>query len=154
VSTIAKKFFTSTVKPTVTEFLGDIRDIRRGRLAAIVLSHMADYWAIQGYTGNDRNVIDKRLDKLRVDLINDCPDFEIIWNIADATKHVRLTTKRPRKLSTSDQIIKPLGIFGAPFNTAVFNEASIVEIVLDNKKKRPLAGVIQSVFAMWERKLK
>ncbi len=57
--------FSSTVKPTVSEFLENVQDVRRGRLAAIVLYHMTDYLALEGYMGRDRKVMTERLDNLR-----------------------------------------------------------------------------------------
>lgn len=56
-STGAERFFRGTVKPTVDEFFRDVRDIRRGRLAAIVLFHTADYWNIE----NNKNATPKIL---------------------------------------------------------------------------------------------
>lgn len=40
----SEEFFKETVEPTVDEYLAQPQDIRRGRLAAIVLEHMVDYW--------------------------------------------------------------------------------------------------------------
>ena len=40
----SEEFFKGTVEPTVNEYLAQPQDIRRGRLAAIVLEHMVDYW--------------------------------------------------------------------------------------------------------------
>lgn len=39
----ARDYFEVTVKPTVQEFLSNTHDVRRGRLAAIVLYHIWDY---------------------------------------------------------------------------------------------------------------
>ena len=79
----AADFFISTVKPTVDEFFVDTYDIRRGRLAAIVLNHMADYWCWDLYNDGSR----AHLKKVRDDLISKCPEFSMIWDIADASKH-------------------------------------------------------------------
>lgn len=145
----AANFFTSTVKPTAEEFLNNIRDIRRGRLAAIVLYHMSDYWALE----NETTV--KSLKILNKELIEECPDFLLIRDVANASKHARLTStpEPPRELSSSEQITRTPGIFGAPFNTAVFNEASIVMVTLDDGTSHPLAGAVRSVLFMWEKKL-
>ena len=154
-STKAANFFVSTVKPTVNEFLNDERNIRRGRLASIVLYHMADYWNLECCASTDRAVINSSLDKLRVELISRCPDFSVIRDVADASKHAKLfdSKKLPRELSSSEQITRPPGGFETPFGTAVFNEASIVMITLDNGTVRPLLGAVQSVLSMWENML-
>ena len=130
----AADFFASTVKPTVNEFLANVKDIRRGRLAAIVLYHMADYLAIEGYAGQDRNVMNDRLENLRKELITKCPDFSLIRDVADATKHAQLSVQKkvPRKLSSARQITKSPGLFQAPSGEGVFSEAQIVFASLDN----------------------
>lgn len=139
----ATDFFTSTVKPTADEFLSDTRDIRRGRLAAIVLYHMADYWQLENKTTFNT------LSILRDELINKCQEFSIIMDVADASKHGQLT--RPtRKLSSSEQITMAPGLFEAPFGVGVFNEALEVIVTLDDGTSRPFIGVVQSVLSMWE----
>lgn len=142
----ATDFFTSTVKPTADEFLSYIRDIRRGRLAAIVLYHMADYWQLENTTTFNTLAI------LREKLINKCPEFLIIRDVADASKHGQLTipTNIPRQLTSSDQIARPPGLFQAPFGVGVFYEASEVIVTLDDGTSRPFTPVVQSVLSMWE----
>ncbi len=41
------EYYEETVKPTVEDFLRDKTNLRKGRLAAIVLDHMRDYRIIQ-----------------------------------------------------------------------------------------------------------
>jgi len=154
VSTRSASFFSSTVKPTVDEFLGDVLDIRRGRLAAIVLYHMADYWLLDGATYDTRQEYTEALTSLHDSLKNECEEFSIIRDIADATKHASLFVpkdkNRPRKLSSAEQVTRPAGMFGAPFGEAVFSEASTVMIKLDAGTSQPLAKAIGSVLTMWE----
>jgi len=149
---LAETFFLSTVKPTVDEFHRSPLDVRRGRLAAIVLYHMADYWNVECNEGCDRKTMADHLEALHQKLFSRCPDFRMIRDAADASKHARLfeQTKLPREMSSSDQIVRESGIFNAPFNTAVFNEASRVMVILDDGTSRPLLGAINSVLAMWE----
>ena len=151
-SSQAADFFASTVKPTVTEYLDNARDIRRGRLAAIVLYHMADYLALEGYTGRDRKIMNKRLDNLREKLIAKCPDFSLVRDIADASKHAQLSIskKAARELSSSRQVTGSPSLFHAPFGEGVFAEAAIVFAVLDNGTYKPLEPAICSVMTMWE----
>lgn len=47
----AADFVAWTVKPTESEFLSNPRNIRFGQLAAMVLNHMVDYLALEGYVG-------------------------------------------------------------------------------------------------------
>lgn len=148
----AVDFFISTVKPTAQEFLDDVRNVRRGRLAAIVLYHMADHAALEGYDGPAMN---DRLAALKRELKEACPDFGLVCDIADASKHARLQVraKTPRQVSTAGQISRPPGLFGAPFGQGVFNEASWVMVTFDDGRTRPLSGIVRQVLMMWEAKL-
>jgi hypothetical protein len=147
----AVDFFILTVKPTVDEFFADTYDIRRGRLAAIVLNHMADYWCWHLYNDGRR----VHLEKVRSDLISECPEFSMIRDIADASKHHKLG--RGAQLTSSEQITRPAGLFQAPFGDflspgegGVFGEASNVILKLNNGGVQLLESVIRSVLATWE----
>lgn len=152
----AAEFFAWTVKPTVAEFLVNPRDIRRGRLAAIVLNHMADYLALDGYQGHERSEMDSRVKAVREKLIAGCPDYSLIRDIADATKHAKLSVPKkgtPRDISSSQQITKSPGIFQAPFGEGVFAEAVIVFATLNDGTVKPLEPAIHSVMAVLEEQL-
>ncbi|MGN8160115.1 hypothetical protein ACS8Y6_04270 [Salinisphaera sp. RV14] len=154
-SSRAADFFASTVQPTVTEFLTDVGNTRRGRLAAIVLYHMADYLALAGYKGEDRTVMRDRLDRLNAELITECPDFSLIKDIADASKHAQLSVPKNsvREVSSSAQIKSSPGIFQTSLGEGAFGEAAIVFVVLDNGTQKALAPAIRTVMAMWASKL-
>ncbi|WP_321894538.1 hypothetical protein [Paraburkholderia heleia] len=138
------------VKPTVDEFLRDTLDVRRGRLAAIMLCHMADHAALDGYTGPD---MQKRLRALHSELIDACSDFALIRDIADASKHARLHVRltEPRQVSTADQIMPLPGLFGAPFGEGGFAEAACVIVRFESGMIRPLETPVRLVLQMWER---
>lgn len=144
---LAGDFFRSTVKPTVDEFLTNPLDIRRGRLAAIVLYHMADYWTEERHTGKHGE-----LQKLHKELIGKCPGFQLIRDVADASKHAKLSEQKalPRSLSSSGQITASEGCFTAPFGTGVFAEAAEIIAELDDGTKRSLIESVRSVLSMWE----
>ncbi|WP_086008780.1 hypothetical protein [Nitrospirillum viridazoti] len=152
-SDLAGDFFRSTVKPTVDEFLASPWDIRRGRLAALVLYHMADYWAAERYesTVTKQDLAKKMRDELpnlRKELIKKCPDFQLIRDVADASKHAKLAF--PRILSSSDQITASQGIFAAPFGAGVFNSAAEITAELDDGTKKSLTEAVRSVLDMWD----
>ena len=147
---LTKEFFDSTVKPTVEEFLSCERDIRRGRLAAIVLYHVSAYWQLENKTRYERLPI------LHEFLIGECPDFLLIRDVADVTKHGELTRpdhpRIPRSVTFADQV-KPAapGLFHAPFGEGVFAEASKVTAILNDGKVFILVSAVRSVLSMWER---
>ena len=130
----AADFFASIVEPTVSEFLDNLQDVRRGRIAAIVLCHMADYLALE---------MNKHLNTVRDELTKQCPAFSLIRDIADATKHAKLSRKA--RLSSSQQITRSSSIFEAPFGEGVFGEAVIVFATLDAGTAIELEPAIHSV---------
>ncbi len=149
----AAEFFNWVVKPTVSEFLSSPQDIRRGRLAAIVLNHMADYLALNGYEGHKRSEMDRLVKAVREKLTARCPDFSLIRDIADATKHAKLSTPEkgpPRDMTSSQQITGSPGIFQAPFGESVFAEAAVVFATLNDGTVKPVEPAIHSVLAALE----
>ncbi len=148
----ASHFFASMVEPTVAEFVANPLDIRRGRLTALVLHHMVDHFALDGYVGNDTR---KRIDDVRTGLRTAWPDLPFIEDVADATKHARLDIRKsnPRYLSSSEQLSVTPGLFQAPFGEGVFSEAAIVFATLDNGSSKALLPAVCSVLAAWKTKL-
>lgn len=144
-SSNAEAFFHGTVRPTVQEFFQEHLSLRRGRLAAIVLFHMADYWALEK---------DIELWTVHKSLIEECPDFAILRDVANASKHDVLTKGKEseRKVTSSKQVQGTPGIFDAPFGHAMFSEAALIMITLNDGTKRPLIGVVRSSLEMWSRK--
>ena len=140
----AADFLASTVKPTVDEFLASPHDVRRARLAAIVLYHMADYVALESNTP---------LKEVCSRATASCSDFPLVRDVANATKHAKLVAKKKAALSSSSQVGASPGLFQAPFGEGVFAEAVEVLFTLDSGERRPLLPVLCSVLQMWQRKL-
>jgi hypothetical protein len=144
----ARDYFTTIVRPTADEFLSNVGDIRRGFLAAIVLYHLVDYWDLEN------NPTKHSLEAMRQSLVKLCPDFALIRDVADASKHAQLTRREPPlKLSSSEQITQTPGLFRAPFGFGVFSQAVEVLVKLNDETSRPLAGIVRAVLSMWEGQL-
>jgi hypothetical protein len=141
--TKAADFFNLIVRPTVREFLDDTGDLRRGFLAAIVLYHAADYWDLEN------NPTKTSLSELHQSLIKRCPDFRIIRDVADASKHGELRKQKdiPRILSSSDKV-KPEQVLRTD-GINVFSPTIVMYTRVDGTTG-PLAGPVQSVLSMWE----
>ena len=82
---LTAEFFKETVGPTVDEYLVRPNNVRRGRLAAIVLNHMVDYWHVDTH---------ESLTAIRATLRADTPiprypgysSSDILWDLADARR--------------------------------------------------------------------
>ncbi|WP_225210106.1 hypothetical protein [Xanthomonas bonasiae] len=147
----ASTFLVYTVEPTVAEFEKEPYDIRRGRLAAIVLYHMADHFALDGFASHERKLMDQEILNVRERVHATCPDFTIIRDVADASKHAKLAPSRraARQLSSAEQLSATPGLFQAPFGYGVFAEAAEVIVTLDDGTTRPLLPAVRTVLTTW-----
>lgn len=157
------EYYEETVKPTVEEFLKDKTDLRKGRLAAIVLDHMRDYRIVQQGIGTTEILLNE--------IKHDCFDLVLIRDVCNASKHCILTSncrnktnvKNPRNLTKVSDIKseKNTGTFRAPFGTpkALFGEANRVymkfdePIIFNNEKiiGRFLHEAISEVIQYWNK---
>ena len=145
----AAEFFTHMVEPTVAEFEQAPYDVRRGRLAAIVLYHMADHFALSSFMGCDRELMNQEIEAARAVVHAMAPEFLLIRDVADASKHAKLAQAKraPRQVSTTEQVSATPGLFEAPFGS--FSEAAEVLVTLDDGTTLPLAPAIHAVLAAW-----
>ena len=152
-------FFKETVKLTVDEYLVRPNNIRRGRLAAIVLNHMVDYW---------HEDTQESLTAIRATLRADTPiprypgysSSDIIWDLADASKHARLKPAhngRQRQLIDAGQIEPHLsGAVGTAVIGIVPTGMAIptdLRVILDDGQFFILAYVVRSATGVWRKKL-
>lgn len=126
----ANDYFQNEVLPTVSEFLDSKSDLRRGRIAAIILYHMNDYAKESGMGTPCAALVGST--KLM---------YEVVKAAANASKHYKLT--RSHIASSAEQIISEdnPGMFTAPFGTGVFAEANEVHLLLDGEKRSQYDGV-------------
>lgn len=103
-SDVVDWFMDDIIVPTVKEFLAEPANIRRGVLAAITVSSLADYFLHYRLSSCSLTVQDKHRkdpksapNELRNEWAGECPKFSLIWDVAEATKHVALTRKNPKK---------------------------------------------------------
>lgn len=105
----AAKFYRDIVKPTVEEFLADPSDKRRGCLASLALSSMAEHFfhARNPDAGNKRGALDSFKKEVR------CANWAVgaVMDVANATKHV-LRPERSGKWGYEDIDEHKLNTFG------------------------------------------
>jgi hypothetical protein len=148
----AAAFLVHTVEPTVAEFENAPYDIRRARLAAIVLYHMADHFALDGFISRERRLMDQEIRAARASVQAMCPEFSLIGDVADASKHAKLatSTKAPRQLSSAEQLSATPGTFEAPFGQGVFAEAAEVLVELDDGTTLPFLPAVRAALIAWK----
>ncbi len=147
----AKEFLELIVEPTVAEFIQSPYDLRRGLLAAMVLSHVADHVAQEGFPAMDRKTMDQRVITYRNRMLAICPDFQLIQDVGDATKHAKLAISREkvRSVPASEKVTASPGLFQAPLNHGAFAEACGVTVELLDGTKKPLLPAVLAVLHAW-----
>jgi len=141
----AKEFLRQVVEPTCTEYLATAGDLRRARIAAIVLEHMTDYWAVEKSL---------KLKAAREMVHHECAEAKIIRDVADASKHCSLDrgdalTKR------ADQVVRCPGsvLGGAPLNSGPLNAEPAIVIVQEIDNGFMQIGfnqVMSAVLSYWQ----
>lgn len=158
-------YYLNIVKPTVAEFLLDKSNLRKGRLAAIVLDHVRDYRAIQLGLKSKRGELSPP--NMILDMVKaDCPDSIFLRDVCNASKHAILSSNSkdmPRTLSSTDQIKAEQnnGLFAAPFGQSMFGESNYVFIKFDTEQNlngeiisfRNLHDSINEVIKYWDKQL-
>jgi hypothetical protein len=150
--TRSQHFFFLVVKPTVKDFLDSPGDIRKACLAAIVLNHLTDYWVVENLQSPNRCPSKDEMDKAIKYLSALCPDFNLIHDVADASKHAELRNDT-REPHSSNQLNRDPGLFEAPFGQALFAEAIRAFILFPDGTRKYLESAVGSVFKMWESQL-
>ncbi|MCE1243998.1 hypothetical protein [Oryzomicrobium sp.] len=146
-------FFRLVVEPTVAEFCKFPLDLRRGMLAAIVLNHIADYMAQEGKPADTRQVMNHRLKGVRDDMQSVCDEIKFIRDVADVSKHAKLTKVLVRDVSTVDNLSMTPGLFSAPFGEGVFAEAAQIIVILDDGTEKPLLPAVIAAYEAWQSRL-
>ena len=156
-------YYENIVKPTVQEFLENKHDIRKGRIAAIVLDHIRDYWAIYSHQ-HEKWFITETI--LKDEIYELCPDAALIRDVCNATKHglLRISTNEkiiPKSIHSTHQIKSEqneglfVGGFGSMFGESnhVINFEYENEVNDNSLKHRFLFEVVAVVRDSWEQKL-
>lgn len=142
---ILRDYFENTVKPTVDEYFlnkGHF-DIRKARLAAIVVEHLVDYYSL---------AYKKTKEEVRNELSSSTLSYSIVRSAADATKHRSLKRKNI-EIKESEQIKCPKGLFEAPFEEGDFAEAIEIYVETDDGRKISLENAIKEVMRVWDMKI-
>lgn len=154
-----RDFFEEFVKPAFIEWSKARTEVRRSMILVTEANNMAErmlaYWAahdpskVFGITDSPK-AYRQRLAR------HECPDFALVWDLADGHKHVHLN-RSPRQITSAYQVSRkssggPLG--AAPLGRHPLGGMSVwLEVELDDGNQRKLSPILENVVAMWERLL-
>jgi len=145
------EFLEQFVRPSVDAWRRDHLNIRLAKQAISELNNMAErmfhYWGVsapQVYNAKTAREYRRWLAE------QECGDFQLVWDIADAHKHVELD--RRSRAVTHDAQTSPgrLGFGEGLFGEGIFGGAEQLVVRLDDGTRRAILGVIGRVLQMWE----
>lgn len=84
---------------------------------------------------------------------NECDDFALARDIADAHKHFELDRISRRITRSTQTDISQLGWGEGRYGEGTFGGSSQLVVTLDDGTKRPLTAIMKNVITMWERLL-
>lgn len=144
-----RSFFEDIVKPSYQDWLTEPLREHRAKSAVSQADNMAERMFVY-FRENPIKVYNAaRVYEYRKALVvNECEDFQIVWDIHDAHKHFRLNRPQ-RSVTNSDQTgVGQIG-FGMCLGEA-FGGGECIVVELDNGSLRSLKTVMSNVISMWE----
>jgi len=146
-----KVFFNDFVCRAYGEFLKDPASEYRAKQAVTEANNMAErVWHWFRDSDDSKVCYAEGPTKYREGLAtNVCPDFQLVWDIADGHKHVTLNRRWFRLVTSANQTEARSGGFDPAAFGESFDTPRIV-ITLDDGTERLLAEVLAQVMAMWE----
>jgi hypothetical protein len=137
-------FYREIVQPTVAESLTERDSVRRGVLACIVLTHMADHYF------HARKPVAKK-DEFQEELRKNGA-FRLIEDVTNGTKHVKRVTKSGKviRLGFEDIVAQEINLGNLHAGWPISGKEVMVE---DGKNIWLLAQLITIVDEMWRTKL-
>ena len=156
-SEVLDDYFENFVRPTVDEYLSETGryNIRRAKLAAIVLEHMIDYYYLEfsNLKPTSKKEEKETKNRIRKKIEQQCPSYSVVRSVADVTKH-RLLSRKDKNIKDVSQVTCPPGLFQAPFGQSYFAEAIQVCILSDTGEKVSVEKPIKELLNFWEENYK
>jgi hypothetical protein len=143
----ASDFFSDYALFYVAEWRNEPTNLRRALTSVLYLSHTAD-WYLHEHAA-------PKIGDLYNELEGHCPDFGILVDVANATKHLKLDRPNPRRdayvtsagaVDVATYRIAPANLAGT-YQGGVIASRIIVELTDDTT--RDLAPIIDNVTEMW-----
>lgn len=144
----ARRLFNLMVEPALAEWQGNLASERHARIVAESLNNMAE-WVFHHVTKEGHS----KPGQFRAAMAENHPEFRIVIDVANGTKHVELTDSR-RKVTRADQT----GIDRYEFVDDVKNFDGIVNVDeltawfvnLDDGSREDLYYAVVKSLEMWE----
>ena len=141
--TTAREFWEQVAQPDYRDFIIDTTDLRKSTHAALSLYHLHEwvFWRLQP-TDQQGNTFPSEKEFARHLSQNECSDFALIADVANAQKHFALTRGNPQ-ISTATQVVtRPTGFgeggygegpYGGSPSVVVEIDQNLTDVIYDGK---------------------
>ncbi len=151
-----RRFFEEMVQPSYRDWCEEPLAEHRAKGTVGFLNDMAE--RMFHHLGLDKTYGPRGTRKYRDSLTESCPDFGLLRDVADGTKHFRLA--RPnRRVSTAEQTGRGAFVWetwGDRWEDAAYKweeTGDLLIVELDDGVQRSLISIVNNVISMWERLL-
>ena len=152
----AREFYDKHLLPNFLEWERYPLDERRAMNATVSANQMADWYFQQllddGILPNDVTTLAKLRDKL---VSQNCADFKLVWDVADAHKHFALDRKSADVKNANDTTVRITSYFEKGYLAEGYvADHEAISIDIGDGKSVELVKFVRNVLIMWENLLK
>ena len=151
-----RDFFENMVKPSYRDWRAEPLAEHRAKATVGFANDMAE--RIFHYLGLEKEYGRRGTGGYRDALAEDCPDFGLLRDIADGTKHFQVS-RANRMISSAEQTKRDAltwDKWGDTWEDADYTweeTGDLLVTTLDNGERRSLISIVNNVMAMWEKLL-
>lgn len=148
-----RDFFENMVKPSYSDWFAEPLAEHRAKATIGFANDMAE--RMFHHLGLEKDYGPRGTGKYRDMLADNCPDFGLVRDIADGTKHFQLR-RANRKITSAKQTTRgaltwdKLGDTWEDANYTWEETSDLLVTTLDNGEKRSLISIVNNVMSMWE----
>lgn len=150
--TTATEFWEQMAQPDYQDFEADTTDLRKAVHAASSLYHLYE-WVFRQYEATPSMVFGcTNSSDLRAHLVaNECPDFGLLRDLADANKHFRLDRPTAQVTTATQMETRSTGWDELLWDEASWDGLPEVIVQLDDGALRAFSAIAMNVLEMWDR---
>ncbi len=149
--TTAREFWEQVAQPDYRDFVADTADLRKAIHAGSSLYHLYE-WVFQQFESMPSRVFScTSSSDLRAHLIaNECPDFGLLRDLADANKHFRVDRPSSQIATATQVVTRSVGWGKARWGVDKWGSPPGVVVEIDQNTLRHFSAIAENVYNMWD----
>jgi hypothetical protein len=151
----ARSFFEKYLRPNFEDWMVSPIDERRAMNAILSLNQMTDWFYHEIKSNPSQLALAASVSDLRKHLAqNECSDFQLIWDVADAHKHFKLDRKSAKVIGAEmTSIQKTQYVEEGYWDDGYVEDEDELVVDLGSGDLRSIIVFAQRIYEMWERLL-